>query len=409
MKVRLWVFITVLLLAGTNALQGADEEDTPWLGVLWTKGAVLVGDAKVTSGTTVLPRDVITTSEGASAWVRYRSFASAILLADTEVVLLAGDSAPSLLLRRGTVVVNEGVEDPVQVAIPGGFVLVEGSPQIEAECEIAAVESATTVSVKRGLAEIHGLGEPVILHPGQSAQVAGGPQGGKNVAGNINRVIPKGNVTRVGEIQPLPLQLHLTINWNDLVQTLDTGRAQIKLVDGSTLNVGIRSKIKILQHDPQVQQTEIQLLEGKVQANVQKITAPGGKFELRTQSAVIGTIDTSYVAETSADGKTTKVCGVKGTTVVKSIDPNIKGEVRLHRKQCTVVVFGAPPSSPVFAPAQMASMLNQTVVQTAGSIGGLSTGAVAGIVGGAAAAGAVTGVVLATAGATSPTTPPTTP
>src|SRR5208282_5833509 len=135
------------------------------------------------------------------------------------------------------------------------FVLVEGAPQVEAECEIAAVDNATTVSVKRGLAEIHGQGAPVILHPGQSARVEAGPQGGKQPAGNINRVIPKGTVTPEGEIQELPLQLHQTINWNDWVQTLETGRAQIKLLDGSTLNVGIRSKIKILQHDPDKQVT----------------------------------------------------------------------------------------------------------------------------------------------------------
>ncbi|HMD84398.1 MAG TPA: FecR family protein [Terriglobia bacterium] len=403
MKVRLWVLITVLLLAGTNALRGADDddEDARWLGVLWTKGAVLVGDAKATSGTTVLPRDVITTSEGASAWVRYRSPASAILLADTEVVLFASDPAPSLLLRRGTVVVDEGVADPAQVTIPGGFVLVQGAPQAEAECEIAAIDNATTVSVRRGLAEIHGQGAPVILRPGQSARVDAGPQGGQPDAGRINRAIPKGKIVR--ELQELPLKQNDPVKLNDLVQTLDTGRAQIKLLDGSTLNVGIRSQMRILKHDPENQVTVIELVTGKVRADAQKVTKPDGKFEMHAGSAVIGTVDTSYVVE--IDDKKTRVCGVKGTTVVKSSNPAIKGEVILHRKQCTVVVFGAPPTSPVFAPAQMASMLNQTVVQTAGGIGGLSTGAVAGIAAGGAAAAAVTGVVLATTGTTSPTTP----
>ena len=61
---------------------------------------------------------------------------------------------------------------------------------------------------------------------------------------------------------------------------------------------------------------------------MQKITAPGGKFELRTKSAVIGTIDTSYVA--SADDNSTRVCGVAGTTAVKSSDPNIPKTVKLQ-------------------------------------------------------------------------------
>jgi ferric-dicitrate binding protein FerR (iron transport regulator) len=328
-------------------------------------------------------------------------------LADTQVVLLASDSAPSLLLRRGTVLVDEKDADSFQVAVPGGLVLVEGSPQIEAECEIAALENATTVSVKRGLAEIHGLGEPVVLQAGQSAQVAAGPQGGQPPAGKISREIPKGEIEREG-IKPLPLQLHQPVNWNDRVVTEDKGRAQITLLDGSTLNVGIRSKLRIVQHDPAKQLTQIQLLEGRVRADVKKVTDPNGKFELDTESAVIGTIDTSFVATTDPKTKTTRVCGVKGTTKVQSLDPKFKNqEVKLHRKQCTVVIFGAPPTSPVFAPAQMASMLNQTAVQAAGGVAGLSAPAVAGIAGGGAAAAAVTGVVLATTGATSPTTPTT--
>ena len=60
MKKALWVLTAILLVAGTNAVKGAGP-DIQWLGVLWTKGAVSVGNAKVSSGTTVLPGDVITT------------------------------------------------------------------------------------------------------------------------------------------------------------------------------------------------------------------------------------------------------------------------------------------------------------------------------------------------------------
>jgi ferric-dicitrate binding protein FerR (iron transport regulator) len=401
------VFIAILLLAGTNTLQGAGP-DAQWLGVLWTKGYVSVGDAKVSSGTTVLPGDVITTAEGASAWLRFRSPASTVLLADTQVALFASGSAPSFLLRRGTVIVDEQVVDPVQVVVPGGYVLVKGDPQTGAECEVAAAGNAATVSVKRGLAEIHTLGAPVILHAGQSARVEADSQGGQPVAGKISKEIPEGVIQRQGQIQELPLELNEVINWNDLVRTLQAGRAQIMLLDGSTLNVGARSTIKILKHDPQAQQTEIEMTLGKVQADVQKITAPGGKFELHTKSAVIGTIDTSYVAET--DDKRTRVCGVKGTTTVKSSDPSITKTVKLHKNECAVVYFGSAPTDPVFSPGEVADMLNQTAIQGAA---GISTAATAGglsptIIGVAAAGGAgaaAAGVVLALSGATTSTTP----
>ncbi len=402
MKIRLWVWIAILVLAGTNTLQGAGP-DAQWLGVLWTKGAVSVGDARVSSGTTVLPGDVITTSSGASAWLRFRSPASTILMADTQVTLLASNSAASLLLQRGTVVVDEQVVDPVRVAVPGGFVLVKGDPKTGAECELASVGNAATVSVRRGLAEIHDAqGAPVVLHPGESGRVEAGPEGSEPVAGKVAKIIPQGVIQRVGQTQELPLQLNQAIDWNDLVRTLQEGRALITLVDGSTLNVGARSEIRILKHDPQAQQTEIEMTVGRIQANVQKITAQGGKFQLHTKSAVIGTIDTAFVAE--SDDKGTRVCGVDGTTLVGSSDPNITKTVRLHKNECTYVPFGGAPTDPVLSPSEMATLLNQTAIAQAGA--GILAGNTAWIIlGAAAAAGLVTGIVLATGGTSSPTTP----
>jgi ferric-dicitrate binding protein FerR (iron transport regulator) len=410
MKMRLWVLITALLLAGTNALKGAGP-DAQWLGVLWTKGSVSVGDAKVTSGTTVLPGDVITTAPGASAWLRFRSPASTILLADTQVALPASDSAPSFLLRRGTVVVDEKVVDPVQVGVPGGYVLVKADPQTGAECEMAAVGNAATVSVTRGLAEIHALGAPVILHAGQSASVEAGPQGGQPVAGRISKESPRGVIQRQGESQEIPLELNERINCNDLVRTLQVGRAQIMLLDGSTLNMGVRSTIKILKHDPQAQQTQIEMPTGEVQANVQKITAPGGKFELQTKSAVIGTIDTSFVA--LSDAKGTRVCGVEGTTLVGSSNPHITKTVKLRRNECTVVLNDQAPTEPMLSPGELASWLNQMAIQGEG-LGGLAASGGVGLpwmwIGVAAGgAGAVAGILLATSGGAAPTTSSTTP
>ncbi|MGO8818068.1 MAG: FecR domain-containing protein [Terriglobia bacterium] len=400
MKTRLWVLIATLVLGSAGVVQAASP-DTPWLGVLWTKGGVSVGDASVSSGMTVVPGDVITTSNGASAWLRFRSPASTFLQANTQVTMLGSDSGPSLLLRRGTVVINENVAQPFQVSVAGGYVMVEGDPKTGAECELASLGNDATISVTRGMAEIHGAGAPMILHPGQTGRIQADQEGGQPVAGKVNRVIPQGVIQRQGQVQELPLQLNQVVNWNDLVRTLQQGRAQIMLVDGSTLNIGARSEIRVVKHDPQAQQTSIELTLGEVQANVSKITAPGGKFQLRTKSAVIGTIDTAFVAET--DGQGTKVCGVSGTTLVGSSDPNITATVTLKKGECTFVPYGGAPTTPVMDPSLMASLLGQTAIAAPG--GALLAGnTVWYIVGAAAVAGLVTGIVLATTGTTTATT-----
>jgi len=408
MKMRLRLSVAVLVLVGASALYGAGP-DNPWVGVLWTKGAVSVGDAKVSSGTTVLPGDVITTAPGASAWVRFRSPASTILLADTQVTLLASDS-PSFLLHHGTVVVDEQVAEPVSVALANGFVLVKGDAGTGAECEMASVGNSATVTVKRGSAEIHAQGAPVTLHPGQSARVEANPGGTDEVAGKINRVIPQGQIQRKGQVQELPLQLNQVINWEDLVKTLEVGRAQITLLDGSTLNVGARSQLRVIKHDPQAQQTDIELTVGKLEANVQKITAPNGKFQLHTKSAVIGTIDTAFVVAIQENGGT-EVCGVDGTTLVGSSDPNITQTVTLHKGECTFVPVGAAPTAPVADPSELANLLGQTIIGGAGpaqaGLFGLSNKAliILGVSLAAGTAAAITGIVLATGNTTSSTTP----
>ena len=401
-KARLWVLIAVLFLPSVGVLR-AEEPGGQWFGVLWTKGTVAVGNTRVSSGTTVVPRDVITTADGSSAWVRFRSPASAVLMADTEVALLATDSMPGFLLHRGTLVLDERMAEPIQVAVPGGYVLIQGDTQNGAQCQVATTGSGATVSVTRGLAEVHGEGAPVILRAGQSARVEAGPrQASQPVAGRISREIPQGEIHRgEGQAQVLPLKLQEVVLCNDLVRTLQSGRAQITLVDGSTLSVGARSQIRVVSHAADKQQTVIDVTEGAVRANVQKITAPNGKFELVTKSAVIGTIDTSFVA--ASDDKGTHVCGVDGTTSVKSLDPKITKQVKLHKKECTYVPFGGAPTDPIYSPSEMSSLLSQTAVSAPGVAITPSTAIGVAVAGGVGAA--IAGIVLAPATTTSPTAP----
>jgi ferric-dicitrate binding protein FerR (iron transport regulator) len=308
---------------------------------------------------------------------------------------------PSLLLHRGTLVIDEKVMDPVQIAVPGGYVLVQGDPQSGAECEMAAAGNSSSVSVKRGVAEIHGQGAPVILHSGQSSRLEAGQQGTQPVAGKIGKEIPEATTQHEGQTQEVSLVLNEVINWNDVVRTAQAGRALITLLDGSTLGVGLHSTVRVVKHDPQAQQTEIELTSGRLQASVQKITAPGGKFEVQTKSAVIGTSEGSFVVV--ADEKGTRACGVDGVTEIRSSDPNVTKQERLRRNMCAYVVPGGPPGEPVLAPSEVAGILNETVIEMGGHALPLKTVAEVAAAGGAAIA--IAGIVLATSGTTSPTTP----
>ncbi len=85
-----------------------------------------------------------------SAWLRFRIPASTLLLADTQLKVLPGDSAPSLALNRGTLVVDEKMEYPVQVTVPGGYILVKGDAPNGAECELEADASFPAFQLNAG-------------------------------------------------------------------------------------------------------------------------------------------------------------------------------------------------------------------------------------------------------------------
>jgi hypothetical protein len=131
--------------------------------------------------------------------------------------------------------------------------------------------------------------------------VLGEPQAGGQRAGQIDAMIPA--ATR-NDVTAKPKE---DIDWNDLLKTTKSGRVRASLLDGSILSVGSDSQLRVVQHDAASQQTSLEMNYGKLRSQVQKITQPGGKFEVKTPNAVIGAIGTDfYVA--FASNRTTVIC-----------------------------------------------------------------------------------------------------
>jgi archaellum component FlaG (FlaF/FlaG flagellin family) len=127
------------------------------------------------------------------------------------------------------------------------------------------------------------------------------PQSGGQHAGQITALIPA--ATRNTQ----PAKTNDDVQWSDLLKTAHSGRLRVGLTDGSILSLGSDSELRVVQHDAATQQSSLELNYGKVRSQVQKITQPGGKFEIKTPNAVIGVIGTKlYVAYEA--GKTTVIC-----------------------------------------------------------------------------------------------------
>src|ERR1700704_4225908 len=124
------------------------------------------------------------------------------------------------------------------------------------------------------------------------ADILAVPQAIGSRAGEVSRVIPAVSIARGSKT--ITASSKSVVDWQDLVNTQVNARARIALDDGSLLNVGSESSMKVVKHDAGAQQTELELTYGKLRTQAQKIAKPDGKFEVRTPAGVGGVVGTDF-------------------------------------------------------------------------------------------------------------------
>jgi len=316
------------------------------LGVVRADASVHLNNQPVAMGMAVFKGDVLQTGRTSGAVVNFRNGGSATLAESSEVAMEWETSSTSLNLRQGVLVVQgspRSASGRTSVHVLGATVIVAGEGEFPAICRIAALGRGAAVFNIHGHVEIHGSGAPFVLPSGQSAHLeAGGPQAAGQLAGKVSKEIPEETVQRAGQTAQAPLKVQDAVNWEDVVRTLKNGRVQIALLDGSTLNVGARSELKVTKHDVASGQTAIEMTVGKMRADVVKITQPGGSFQVKTQTAVIGVVGTSLIIHATLNN--THVMCLEGQVTVSSINAALGGVTTLHGGQFTNVPRGRPPS-----------------------------------------------------------------
>jgi len=171
---------------------------------------------------------------------------------------------------------------------------------------------------------------------------------GSHVAGHITALVPQDTVVR--DQQSIPAAKDMQLLWRDVVKTDSAGRARIELADGSVLSLSSDASLKILRHDARRQQTILQLLYGRLLASAMHIGRFGGKFDVKTPTAVVGVVGTRFGVK--VDPESTDVLCKEGAVSVRNADPNVVGEVVVRAGQFTHVERDKPPSPPAPASAE---------------------------------------------------------
>jgi ferric-dicitrate binding protein FerR (iron transport regulator) len=121
------------------------------------------------------------------------------------------------------------------------------------------------------------------------------PQAAGQHAGKVSALIPAVNLVRAG--QSLTATPEIPVLWEDTVATGHMARARVALDDGSVLNVGADSSLRVTKHDAAAQQTDLELGYGRVRANAVQQTKPGASFQIRTPTGVAGVVGTDFFLE----------------------------------------------------------------------------------------------------------------
>jgi hypothetical protein len=115
-------------------------------------------------------------------------------------------------------------------------------------------------------------------------------------AGKVGRVIPAGFI--IHEKTASEAKAADPVYLNDVLRTNANGRMRVELRDGSVLSLGAKAELRVVTHNAESQQTMVEMLYGKLRGSVTPVTKPGGKFSIRTPTAVIGVVGTTVAVET---------------------------------------------------------------------------------------------------------------
>jgi ferric-dicitrate binding protein FerR (iron transport regulator) len=289
------LFIAFVLLSSivpVSALHAAPHDSTSPVFASSIMGKqVELNGSPMQAGATLFPGDVLRLGENSTAALQFGN--SSVLAAPlTELVV----ESQNLKLRSGRLQVRVNGKVPFAVSGPFFQLNISGAEGIAGSAEIKLGGARAEVSAVAGASEITSAGSaPYKLLPGETATLEAGSEAAADettgqAAGKISRLIPQVQIDRAS--QHIVAQVSSGLYWNDEVRSGPGGRAHITLKDGSQLNLGSDSALRILQHDAQAQQTSLDLMMGRVRGKITKLSRPEGKFEIHTPMGIAGLVGT---------------------------------------------------------------------------------------------------------------------
>jgi len=344
-------------------------------------------------GATLFPGDVIRLGEASTAGLRFGD-SMVLAAAITELVV----ESEGVSLRNGRVQVRADGAESFAISGPFFHVNIAASEGVPSSAEVRLAGARAQVSAVAGGADLTAAGNDTSyrLRAGETATLdaSGGdasPAQGPSspAAGQISRLSPQVQIDRASQV--LVAAVSNRIYWNDDLRSGPTGRAHVTLNDGSQLNLGSDSSLRILQHDAQAQQTSLDLLVGRMRGKITKLTRPGAKFEVHTPVGIAGLVGTDFsllvtndyaelmvfegvVRFTNLDGQSVSVTAgnmlrISKTGMFEGPSPTAAQEVQTAQNQTDITGASSQAAAPAAAATRSIVPVVVTLTGTAAAIG----------------------------------------
>jgi ferric-dicitrate binding protein FerR (iron transport regulator) len=409
------VVLACFLLAALAQEHVATGTPDQLMGTATVTGPVFLNGQLVRSVASLGNGDRLETGRKGGAILTISGKDGLVLDENSEIALRSRGGGIAAELKRGRVLVTSSHERMRELRLAGEAVSIRAAPGMLRRYQVSRLPDATYVLARVGKVSVYdegyathtevpegkvGVVRPEIetlSPPSISAeqQAAAAAAGGRR-AGQVSRAIPKDYILR-GTQQTEGNSGDLVL-WNDTVRTEPRGRVRLALDDGSVLNVGSDSRLQVLQHDSQTQQTQLQMQYGRLRAQVIHLAQPNSKFEIRTNTAVCGVLGTDFYLE--ATEKSTRVIVFKGVVRLTALAAGAVAGVAVGAGQASTAAAGSvsTPATASVAQIQAAATATQASTQAAQAAVVASTAAsrVGVVAATAAPAAAVTAVAVPT-------------
>ncbi len=404
------VFGCLLLL--TPALYSGGEQA---LGLVRVSHAATLGGLTIPGSEVIYDGDLLATSEGGSALVLLKAGISVRIPEKSSVRFVRKGEQVRAELISGALVAESTGNPTLSVATPHyqfasaqvgkcRYLIQLSNEQttVAAALNGSVIVRSDTAKASYILPEGKYAAMPASAAgvPGQAAAASASPDA--RHAATVHQVAPGSFVQRQGQGAETALKGDDGIDVGDIVTTRENGRLQMVLSDGSQINVGSGSTVKVTTYQPVGHHTQVELNPGRLRVWQVPVGGPTSSWTLQTSTSAADLLGTEVIVEAQPD-ETTVYC-LDGMTSVRNADSAVSGHVILHAGQFTTVKRGAAPAEPqpTNSPVLL-SQMEQTEVgppepggpgQVASSsgvawhIGPLSEAEALGLIGGAAAAAA---------------------